>query len=822
MIDKKIFWLARKMVDSLKFHAKKLRYNFIVKKDQKKDTLSFSFFTFRLVFFQTIKSALISCILLCGDLLLIPLIAEKRNIAIPQMDTGLGIDIVLGCMGVAGVILGLYCSNITSIYATKYANAPQNIATLFQQDIISNRCIKQIVSYIILCIIFLILFLFDIDILYLSIAFTLVQTIHIVVLFSAAGNRSNILSNTYQISHSIYSKIISIFKKISRNNVLACDKSFQNYFQRNCASHLQNLYDIAIFNKDNPSNQNASALSFMNSNISLLELYWLDKYEIRYDSLWYRDRPKYQQWHFASDASVELALKTGRSLQPETQRDYWWVEDEIERINTVCFQKLCRDQDHISILNYLNSVAALSSKAIYSGNILMWAKSVRRLQIQFMTMQSDQNISDNKLIPAIYDGFVSIYINIIVGINSYLHDLDLHGFFEKVCIINSFESCNHALCNNETVDRLFRQIRVEIKLEGKQITPNWYVKQVVSKGIIHFFNELLNCISTSISDCLDMGKQLIEKRKYFPAAVSFSHMYELNSKIEYSISCIDYYYSQIEKLLLEPTIVVEDIELSEAKKILASVKKELPQLLVKCSGIFAIQHWNEREEYPDLLGFCYNHICESLIESIEQNDFETFSKTYTGFLGVVLLYQEYVRVDATKIKEPHLQQGVFHVSTAPIIEYAIISSLSILWGEFNKSTQWMELINQELDNFIQKNENAIDSLTRISTIAAARKRHMAAIGNRDVLQTGWTMRIVNALEEAKVCDFDYGPFGQKILKTDSKILKAFYGTYFSGLEYTHHVEDIYFVCCVNKYLSKDDLYKGDFEWEEDFDADGNC
>lgn len=146
---------------------------------------------------------------------------------------------------------------------------------------------------------------------------------------------------------------------------------------------------------------------------------------IRYDSLWYRDRPKYQQWHFASDTSVELALKTGTSLQPETQRDYWWVENEIERINTVCFQKLCRDQDHISILNYLNSVAALSSKAIYSGNILMWAKSIRRLKIQFMTMQSDQNISDNKLISAIYDGFVSIYINIIVGINSYLHDLDL-------------------------------------------------------------------------------------------------------------------------------------------------------------------------------------------------------------------------------------------------------------------------------------------------------------------------------------------------------------------------------------------------------------
>lgn len=822
MINKKIFWLARKIIDSLKFHGKKLHYNFIVNKDQKKDTLSFSFSTFKLVIFQTVKSALISCILLFGDLYLLPFIADKRKIIIPPMDTNLGVNIVLGCMGVAGVILGLYCSNITSMYATKYVNAPQNIAALFQLDVISNRCIKQIVGYIILCIISLGLFLFDIDISYLSIAFTLFQTIHIAVLFSIAGNRPNALSNTYQISHSIYSKIISIFKKFSKDTILARDKSFQNYFQRNCASNLQNLYDIAIFNKDNPSNQNASALSFMKSNILLLELYWLDKPEIRYDSLWYRGKPKYQQWHFASDTSVEHALKTGTSLQPETERDYWWVENEIERINSVCFQKLCRDQDYISILNYLNSVAALSSKAVYSGNILMWAKSVRRLQIQFMTMQSDENISDIKLISAIYDGFVSIYINVVVGINSYLRDLDLHGFFEKVCIINSFESCNHPLCNNKTVDRLFHQIRVEIKLEGKKITPNWYIKQVVSKGIIHFLNELLNCISVSISYCLDMGKQLVEKRKYFPAAVSFSHMYELNSKIEYSISCIDVYYSQIEKLLLEPTIVVKDIELGEAKKILASAKKELPQLLVKCSSIFAIQHWNEREEYPDLLGFCYNHICESLIESIEQNDFETFSKTYTGFLGVVLLYQEYVRVDATKIKEPHLQQGVFHVSTAPIIEYAIISSLSILWGEFNKSPQWMELINQELDNFIQKNENAIDSLTHISTIAAARKRHMAAIGNRDVLQTGWTLRISDALEKAEVCEFDYGSFGQKMLKTDSKILKAFYGEYFSGLEYTHNVEDIYFVCCVNKHLSKDDLYKGDFEWKEDFDADVNC
>ena len=55
MIDKKIFWLARKMIDSLKFHAKKLRYNFIVKKDQKKTHCLFRFLLLDLCFFKQLK-----------------------------------------------------------------------------------------------------------------------------------------------------------------------------------------------------------------------------------------------------------------------------------------------------------------------------------------------------------------------------------------------------------------------------------------------------------------------------------------------------------------------------------------------------------------------------------------------------------------------------------------------------------------------------------------------------------------------------------------------------------------------------------------------
>ena len=86
--------------------------------------------------------------------------------------------------------------------------------------------------------------------------------------------------------------------------------------------------------------------------------------------------------------------------------------------------------------------------------------------------------------------------------------------------------------------------------------------------------------------------------------------------------------------------------------------------------------------------------------AIEDDDFESFKSAYSGFFGVVLLYHEYVRSDVVKIKELHKQSAVFHVVTAPLIEYAIISGLAILWGEFSENRQWKELVDAELSEFV--------------------------------------------------------------------------------------------------------------------------
>lgn len=182
-----------------------------------------------------------------------------------------------------------------------------------------------------------------------------------------------------------------------------------------------------------------------------------------------------------------------------------------------------------------------------------------------------------------------------------------------------------------------------------------------------------------------------------------------------------------------------------------------------------------------------------ILSSIERNDFETFKGSYVGFLSVMLLYQEYVRTDVIKIKEPHRQQAVFHVATAPIIEYAMISSFAILWGEFNNSPKWKALVDSELQGFIKEDCGHISVLKRLAELASARKRHMFGIGNRDVLQTNWTQRIEQAIRNADLCEYEYKSFGQHVLKTNSKLLKAFCGLSFLDLGFSADVEDVYFI-----------------------------
>ena len=93
-------------------------------------------------------------------------------------------------------------------------------------------------------------------------------------------------------------------------------------------------------------------------------------------------------------------------------------------------------------------------------------------------------------------------------------------------------------------------------------------------------------------------------------------------------------------------------------------------------------------------------------------------------------------------------------------------------------------------------ESKKKTLTHIAQVVQGRRAFMVGITNRSIMQTDWEMRIARAISDNKSFQFEYREFGQKFLKTESKLLYAFSGSLFSDILDFNNTEDIFFIVFV--------------------------
>lgn len=815
-MNKKLYWIVRQHVLNVIFGIKKGLFRMSEGKDQTDRILPLHFSVLRTAIAQVFKGLIIAWLIAKLDTFLL----TKLNVE--AFDADMFKDIVLGGMGVAGVILGLYCANVASIFSARYTNAPKSLANTFRNDIVTNSCIKQIIGYIVVCILMLLECIIGVQLYWANILVLLFLTIRMVVAFSIAGNRTYVLSDTFRIADPYYARILASLKKVSNQRFFARDINFQNHFQKLCSNDLSSLSDIAKYNKDIPQNQNPAMCEFMTNNLLLVNYYWEIKPSIGYSSRWFSDKANYKQWHYASDSEIKIATQTGSPLSIDRERDIWWFEDEILRINQLCLGKILDDCDFETIQRYLLQLTSTSKLASDAGAVTYWVKHLKKIQNSILMavgkIPNEKKKEYEDIVSSIVDTLCCAFMNVIVGINTSCSNLDLEQEYKKARAIRKYSECKFAdnkYLNNQTCERMYRHIGAEYAIEKKRITPEWFIEQTVAYQMYLSFGEVINELENIADNIFQLGKQLYEYKDIYSATVALSHCIEMESKCELAMSRLRRIIPTLERKHFEISIVWEKVSLDCLEKKLYAVETEVPSYLVKCCGIFALDHWEKRENSPDFLGFCYNHLCEHLLRAIENNDIKKFDVIYKDFFDVVLLYQEYVRSSVIKHKEEHMQNRVFHVATAPFVEYAIISGLAIIWGEFTENARWRAIVEGTLKYFVEQDpEKHKEILKSITKCVEVRRNGMLGIGNRDVLQTGWEMRIAAAIKKSENFNIIYHQYGMETLKTNSRILSAFAGVLFHSHIQLDNSEDVFFALCVNPYLDDDQKYRSQTGWED--------
>lgn len=817
-MNKRTYWKILKKWNKLRFIIISKIYKFSEKFITQKENSAISLIVIKEIF----KKVILELFLIVPIIYLNNFVAKK---VIVNIDIQYMLDFLYAGLGIVGVILGLYCANISSIYSSIYTNAPLNLSKLFANDIISNKSVKQITGYLVFNLLLVFLLLtksFKPGVVLVIVV--IISTIYVIIAFSINGNRSLYLSNTFSISNLSYNIINSAIKKLAHNSWISNDINIQNHLRIICSKELNNLKEIAYFNSKIPSTQNTYMKEFVCNNLKILQVYLGIKSQITNESYWFEEAEEYSQWHNSTSSEISIALDSGTMINNKKIKNYNWFEKELLYINEFCVKKFINDESFDCLYSYILLFSNYSDYFIRSNTNDVYVNHIITI-FDFMNNRlSEENITKNDdSITGIYELLIICYMDITIKLRNLIKDTDINEIKKEFIynITNNKNPNKHSFYLNDIkLKKLRKCIETELKIEHKIITADWYIEQFISETI---YTKIGNNIALLIRYLNYIDKQIsfLEKHKFYePVCLVFCKLSELKIKSNNLINDVAELLNELTSKHLEKTIIWKEIQFDEYKNKLNQLYNNLPNRFRSNVVPIAINKWDSRKNAPDYLGQCYNITCSILIEAIVENNFEKFKLSYENFLGLMLLYYEYIRCDLIKVKEPHLQRGVLYSLSQPMLEYSMISGLAILLGEFSNDIKWKKFIESKIEDSVVKINDFKKTIEIWVKLLMETKSSFIGIGNRDILHTSWEGRVSNSLKDKGYVKFEDVGYGNLIVKSDSSIINCFCRSNFD-IRGISDSEDVFCEVCLNKYLDDDKKYKSIYDWEKNSNEEQN-
>lgn len=809
-MNSKYFWKFKKILSGLSFRIKRLFFRFENKYENEKSNASLGLFFLKYSIFQSFKSLLLAVVIWCADQLILLWLPNK------ELVISLFLDAVIGGIGVAGVILGLYCANISSVYTNKYSDAPEVISRAFQSDRLTQKCIGSLIKYIIYGIIVIAEILIGVKVYWATAISVLLWSIMVIVSYSLAGNRTYQLSDIYAVADDTYRSIDRMIQTKLVSQKWAVDANFQNHFLKIIEKKFELLYAVQMYGCKAPSNDNSSLYSFMCKNLALISSYWKVKPNIGKDSLWYKNEEKHQKWHITDSTQAAIALKTGTSLIPKNEHNYLWFEKTLFSINMTCLKEMIKQGEYELIYRYMLRLDELTQDAINANEITYFMGEVDEicsiLRNEILIIKSNEH---EKMIGGIVEAMTLIYLGLFLKTGKYSKSLNIYKTASDV--INLIDSATSIETSPELrgreFDDFYKRILIEKKVEGQRITPDWVIKQMVAREEFLFLNSLLRCVIDGMNTVFSMGTQFASEQHLFEGCIILTRFYEFESKYANTKVSVEKTINELESYHLDNEQKWDKSKIQELDEVVAHWKKDVPSLLMKCSTNFALEHLKHVEDYPDFLGDCFNHICADAVDAIVRDDIEQFNCDYDNLTKLQLIYQDYIICDFENRKDTYRKEYAYYLITSPIAEWAQIGGLAMLWGEFHSNSQWQLSIKKHVSQIIRPdNEKSIQLAEKMVEYARNRDLFTFGISNRDTLETGWNIHVANTLRDSGLCQKEYSTFCSH-LKTNSILLKAFCSD-IADFGFTSDPSEVFWVLCINPLLSDDKKYHSRGSWED--------
>ncbi len=726
-------------------------------------------------------------------------------------------SIIISGVATAVVILGLYCSNISSVYSASYVNAPSLVANLFYNDRLTRQCVTSIIDYIIFGFFQLFITLYLDKVWWTSVILFSFWSIAVVVSFTIAGKRAFQLSDVYSLAAYPQWTIKQTISSYLNHFLYSADMSFQTHFLKTVENQLGHLKAIQKYGcskniSDNPDN--VSMLKFINSNTELIKMYWEQKRNIPWNSGWFRNEIRYKRWQHISDIEARASLDRGIPLGTTGERDRQWLENEIFSINLPCIEKMISQRAYTEIICYLDELDELRLRSIECYEIdcyLNHLDNISKLIDKQLNVGTDEG--DRKIF---FSGMIEklslLYLNMVFDAHQFCSSLDENRIVDDVVrtIDSGAQFEDIKLFNNISNKNFYKKITTEVAVEGKRITPTWLIKQELSKDEYIKLNALALKVGLSFERAMDLGKKCNNLDMLFEACLVLIKFYEFENKVSRLISLLKTKMDDLCQNNIEHSNW-GDSNVVQLSDVINRWKGDIPEILTNCVCQFSYINFDEGDKYPDFLGSCFYHICEDALDSIISNDIQQFNVDYTNLSKLTLFYHDYISKEYKNNRNIINPRYALDVLATPVAEWAQIGGLAAIWGEFLKDSQWKECVNNSVNLVIETVHSKDVFISGFVELIQYKSDSVGHIGTKAMLEYNWNCKVEDSIKKTITYSTISSVYGKK-LNTESKFLNAFCPS-FDDYGFVHDPSELFLVMIVNPIIPHDKQFHSKSSWE---------
>lgn len=808
--NKPLFWILRDLYNKLCFFIKEKIYRVIRHFVSRKKYKSFEFSVISTIFKGLVLAVVLELALLTVDSCISEILADHK------LDKTVYNSVVVSGIATAVVILGLYCSNISSIYSVSYVNAPAQLASRFYDDRLTRKCIKSIIYYIIFEIIQLIICAYTGEIGWTSFIVSCGWSLYMMITFANARERVYQLSDVYSLAEDSYwilSRTITEYLNIS---MFSNDKSFQNHFMlvaEKQIDYLKVIQKYASSNEQSGSADNNSRKNFLLHNLSLIYLYWERKKAISLQSDWYRSESIYKKWHSTSDVEAMLSLRSGMPLLKLEKKNKDWFEDEIFSINLSDIKLFFLQRSYDEIIEYIDTLETTRQNAAECNELSCYLKHLNCIKDLVTDSISDIRTEEERIKYAgVIEKMSTAYLNVAFDAEKICSSLNIDDVFvETIKAIDTEKAYDR---NKRLMRRgnrnFYCNILTELSIEGKRLTPDWVIKEEISHEEYTKLNSLIIDVNKSVKSAFELCGKCEENNLPFETSVILLKFYELDNVMAKFIESADDLCKQLSNYHIDKKETWEVSEMLSLSDSIKSVKEQVPAMLSKCVAEYAFNNHNGSSERPDIIGESFYHLCEETLNSITSNNLKQFEIDFINLTNLMIIYQEYLRSEYQNEDDGDVER-VAYILSSPVTEWGQIGGLGILWGEFVDDEAWKKIIIsnvERINNSRSDNSVIMEIADRISYRSMF---HFWGTGMKDMLESNWKQRVEEAMKSSSVYRTKPGVYGNE-LDTKSKLLKEFCSN-FELFGFMHDPSEVFMIACINSLLPKDKKINTNYSWE---------